>query len=164
MDFRRQNARRSVPTPGHYHNDQPAGSVVLLGLLGNDLLGRTTPRYLWPSAPPHGLVIRSQDTRADNSGFVIVLTQPSGGQPDATLSGGYGFFSPPPRGPGVAVTVRGNSGAAYTTGGVTFISWTENGWPYSINGTLSQEELLAFVDGMEVLPLARWQERKHQTT
>jgi hypothetical protein len=105
-------------------------------------------------------VIQSQNTRADNGGFVIVLSQPGGGQPNATISGGYNFFSPPPRVPGVAVTIRGQPGMAYTTSGVTFISWTENEWPYTINGTLSQEELIAFADGMELLPLARWQERK----
>jgi hypothetical protein len=59
------------------HVEQSSGaSQVLLGLLGNELLGRTTPRYLWPGAAPAGLVIQPHDTRADNSGFVIVLTQP----------------------------------------------------------------------------------------
>ena len=145
-----------------YHNEQPAGNVVLLGLLGNDLLGRTTPRYLWPGALPHGLVVQPQDAHADNGGFTIVLTQPGGGQPDVRINGGYSFFSPPPRVPGVPVTVRGKSGGAYTLGGVTFITWGENDWPYTISGSLSQQELLAFADGLELLPLARWQERKSQ--
>jgi hypothetical protein len=141
------------------HVEQSGASRVLLGLLGNELRGRTTPRYLWPGAAPAGLVIQPRDTRADNSGFVIVLAQLGSGQPTARISGGPGFFSPPPRGPAVPVTVRGQTGWASTSGGISFITWTEHSWPYTVSGGLNQDELRALSEGMELLPLVRWRER-----
>jgi hypothetical protein len=147
-----------------YHVAPSGGSLVLLGLLGNELRGRTTPRYLWPGVAMQGLVVRPQDTRADNSGFVIVLTQPGRGQAGTRITGGPGFFSPPPHGPAVPVTVRGQPGTASTSGGISFIVWTENSWPYTVSGSLSQGELRALAEGMELLPLVRWQERLRALT
>jgi hypothetical protein len=143
-----------------YHAASAGDSQVLLGLLGNDLLGRTTPRYLWLGTALPGLVVQPQGTRADNSGFVVALSRSSDGQPGATITGGPGFFSPPPRGPGVALTIRGQPGTAVTSGGVTFISWTEYEWPYTISGGLSQDELINVAEHMELLPLVHWQEQQ----
>jgi hypothetical protein len=44
-----------------YHAASSGDSQVLLGLLGNELRGRTIPRYLWPGAANHGLVLPNHD-------------------------------------------------------------------------------------------------------
>jgi hypothetical protein len=64
----------------------------------------------------------------------------------------------------MAVTVRGQPGTASIIRGISYISWTEHTWPYIISGGLSQDELRAVAEGMEVLPLVRWQERLRALT
>jgi hypothetical protein len=141
------------------HSENPAPYTVLLGLLGNELQGRTTPRYLWPNPIPPGRAVYPAWTRYDGGGFVLALARP-GELPSISINGGPSFFSPPIRpGPGTPVVVRGIVGTAYNARTGTYLTWNEGGWPYVIHSDLTIDETVQLANSAELLPLVRWRER-----
>lgn len=136
---------------------------VLLGLLGNEVRGATTPpppvarlKYFWPRTSPL-TVWHKGGSYADERSFVLHLAWPHATEPDATISGGA--IAPPPEGQGTDVTVRGQRGTLHTFGANLALTWTEEGQFYMIASNLRQNELLALANDLETLDLQTFRAR-----
>ena len=145
-----------------WHPDKPEPYKVLLGLLGNEARADSTPqqpvsglKYLWPGFSP--MTVWHTGSYADERSFVLHLAMPHATEPDATISGGA--IAPPPEGQGTSVTVRGQRGTLHTLGARRALSWTEDGQFYMIYSNLSQNELVAMANDLEVLDLATFRSR-----
>ena len=144
------------------HGDQG----VLLGLLGNEVRGRSTPeepaaglRYFWPGPSPM-TVWEQGGSYADERGFALHLAMPHAGEPDVTITGGAAVSAP--EGSGRSVNIRGQSGRAYVSATRMAVVWREGGQPYMITANLREPELLAFAAGLEALDLATCRARLQQ--
>jgi hypothetical protein len=118
-------------------------------------------RYFWPTVLPMGLVVQPEGSRADETGFVLELAQPGGGQFRATIVGGgesrVNIATPQPA--ARAITVRGQPGITLNTGAGATVYWREDGQPFGIISGLSLQDVQAIADGLQPLDLTTWQQR-----
>jgi hypothetical protein len=115
--------------------------------------------YLWLplSEVPDGMVVQASQSHADATSFVLLLANPAG--VGLQVSGGTAAQRPSSP-PVQAVTVRGQQGSAYTTGGGFTVYWVEGGRPFEIiaNGrTLPATLDLAF--RFQAMDLQTWRQR-----
>jgi heat shock protein HslJ len=116
--------------------------------------------YLWPAALPEPLAIVSGESYADPTGFVLTLTDATGGQLYAQIGGGaHAQFTGDPRPGAQPVTIRGQAGYEFTTGAGWSLYWVEDGTPYSIISGIPREMAFAVADGLEPVDLTTWQQR-----
>jgi hypothetical protein len=147
-----------------WHPNNPANFRVLLGLLGTEVRGSTTPtsrplRYFWPKQVPRGFEIKRGQSFADDTRFELHVAEPNDGQFRATIQGGVGSELPR-RHPGTrTVTVRGQQGTAFTTGAGYAIFWIEDERPYAITGNLGLDAALNLAEQLEPLSLSAWNQR-----
>ncbi len=98
--------------------------------------------YLWPAALPEPLAIVPGESYANPTGFVLTLTDATGGQHRARIGGGaHAQFTGDPRPGAQPVTIRGQAGYEFTTGGGWSLYWVEDGTHYSIIGGLPRENV-----------------------
>ncbi len=118
--------------------------------------------YLWPNELPTGWVIRADRSTADPTAFALELSDPANPQGVIIIRGGSGSptASGPPHAEGTQpVTIRGQEGVVFSTGGGAAYYWREDGQPYSIEGFISPQEVPAWVNALEPLDLSTWQAR-----
>jgi hypothetical protein len=116
--------------------------------------------YMWPRQIPGGLVVQKERSSAGERMFVLELVDPTGGQFNATITGGPDSIAarPPTRGT-TSVAVRGRQGLAFTTGAGYSVFWSENGQPYAITGGLGRDAVLSMAESLEPLDIAAWLKR-----
>jgi hypothetical protein len=122
------------------------------------------PLYLWPSSVPESLTIDPEQSAADETGFVLELSD-AGGELNATiLSGGYVTAPPLDEAPFGAeeVSIRGNEGYAFSTGGGWSLVWREQGTRVSIEGVIPREMAFTLAEALEPVERETWQERLGQ--
>ncbi len=122
---------------------------------------RDAPVYLWPTALPEPLVIVPDASFADESGFELVLSDATGGQLRARIQGGATVtfdFDDPPFGV-EPVTIRGQTGYAFTTGAGWSLHWHEQGAPVSIVGGLPRDMAFALAESLTAVDQDTWQQR-----
>jgi hypothetical protein len=122
------------------------------------------PLYLWPDSVPESLTIDPEQSAADETGFVLELSD-AGGELNATILGG-GYVTAPPldEAPFGAeeVSIRGNEGYAFSTGGGWSLAWREQGTRISIEGVIPREMAFTLAEALEPVELETWQERLGQ--
>ena len=116
-------------------------------------------KYYWPTAIPQRMSVVRGESWADEGGYALALAR-SNSQWRATLLGGSAAEGMRlPASPGAAVTVRGLNARAYTTGAGYTIRWEENGELYAVTGSLSLDDTVALINGLESVSLNTWQRR-----
>ena len=148
-----------------WHPNNPGGSRVVPGMLGNEVRENLPGRglkYFWPTMLPAGFAIQGDQSSANEGMFVLKVAQGGGGPLDATIRGGVGSEDPKRAG-GQTVTVRGRQGAAYTTGAGYSVFWEEDGHAYAITGGLGLTDVLNTAEALEAFDLATFQRRLPST-
>jgi hypothetical protein len=123
-----------------------------------------TPLYLWPASVPESLTIDPEQSAADETGFVLELSDASGELQATILGGTYVTASPPDDPPFGAETtdVRGNEGYAFSTGGGWSLNWREQGTHISIEGSVPRQMAFTIAETLEPVDLDTWQARLEQ--
>lgn len=123
-----------------------------------------TPLYLWPASVPEDLTIDPEQSAADETGFVLELSDASGELQATILGGTYVTASPPDEPPFGAETtdVRGNEGYAFSTGGGWSLNWREQGTHISIEGSIPRQMAFTIAETLEPIDLDTWQARLEQ--
>jgi hypothetical protein len=123
-----------------------------------------TPLYLWPASLPEPLAIDPAQSAADETGFVLELSDASGELQATILGGTYVTAAPvddPPFG-AEPTTIRGNEGYALNTGGGWGLHWREQDTHLSVVGNLPREMAFTIAESLEPVDLDTWQERLAQ--
>jgi hypothetical protein len=152
-----------------WHPNNPASFRVLLGLLGTEVSGNTTPqprtlRYFWPNQIPSGYVVVKDQSFANDTSYTLQLAKYSSHGGLLTIKGGAGSEAPRNRAGAEAITVRGQQGVAYRDGGGYSIYWVEDGRPYAIIGPLWLDNTLALANALDTLSLNSWKQRLNEAS
>jgi hypothetical protein len=122
------------------------------------------PLYLWPASVPEPLTIDPEQSAADETGFVLELSDATG-QRYATILGGNYVTAPPLDDPPVGAEptdVRGNEGYALNRGGGWGLHWREQDTRISIVSSLPRDMAFTLAESLEPVGLDTWQAELEQ--